>query len=342
MIKYLLIPFLLISASLTIASAQSAVEHMDYFSAKNEELSKNYMSYMSEVAHGERARKMEKRRMELINYLKETIREASKVKPYKNDVSLRNAYIECWNVLVSIFNEDYSKIVNMEEVAEQSYDEMEAYLLAQDKAGERLEEAQEKATVAYNAFAASNSITLTEGKTSKLSKKLKKVSAVNSYHKVLFLIHFKAQVQETHAIAAFNTGDINALEQRRESLLKYTNEGLEKLATLEPYEQDGSLINAMRKMLEFYKEEATTAFPIFSEFLMKKEEFEKIKKSYDAKGSGNTKDDVSSYNKVITDLNKLVVSYNTVSKNTNSKRNDLAKNWEITKKNFMDAHVPYK
>jgi hypothetical protein len=230
----------------------------------------------------------------------------------------------------------------MEEVAEQSYDDMEAYLMAQDKAHEKLEEAQEKASVAYNAFAMSNNITLTEGKSSKLSKKLKKISLVNAYYQVIFLIYFKAQVQETHAINAFNIGDVNALEQRRESLLKYANEGLLKLATVDTFEEDNSLVTGMKKILEFYKEESTHDFIVFSEYLMKKEEFQKLKKSYDAKGSANTKDDVNAYNKTIVDLNKLVVNYNSISKESNNKRHKLIENWENIKNNFMDTHVPHK
>jgi hypothetical protein len=44
---------------------------------------------MSEVAHGNRARKMEKRRNDLLNSINEAIREG-KLRPYKGDASLRD------------------------------------------------------------------------------------------------------------------------------------------------------------------------------------------------------------------------------------------------------------
>ena len=99
---------------------------------------------MSEVAHGNRARKMEKRRIELLNSVNEAIQAGAKLRPYKGDASLRDAFKDYWMVLNTIFKEDYHKIVDMEEVAEQSYDEMEAYLLIQEKAGQKLHEAYRK------------------------------------------------------------------------------------------------------------------------------------------------------------------------------------------------------
>ena len=127
-------------------NSNGPVEHMQFLSSQDEMLSKKYMSYMSEVAHGGRARKMEKRRQDLVNSIRETMRECAKVKPFQGDASLRDAYRDYYFVLFSIFNEDYDKIVNMEEVAERSYDAMEAYLLAQEKAEEKLEEARRKLT----------------------------------------------------------------------------------------------------------------------------------------------------------------------------------------------------
>jgi hypothetical protein len=157
------------------AQEGSPVDHMTQLSDKEELLRKKYLSYMSEVAHGERARKMEKRRAELVSSIQEVLRDAGKLRPYKGDASLRNAFIEYWNILLHIFKEDYHKIVDMEEVAEQSYDMMEAYLMAQEKAGEKLEQAYDKIPPAYETFAAKHNVTLTEGQQSKVSRKLEKV-----------------------------------------------------------------------------------------------------------------------------------------------------------------------
>src|SRR5688572_23034962 len=122
----------------------SPVQHMEFFTSRELELSKKYLDYMTQVAHGSRARKMEKRRQELIGQIRQSLVEANRLRPFKGDATLRDAYKVYWDILYKVFNEDYHKIVNMEEIAEQSYDHMEAYLLAQEKAGEVLSDAQDK------------------------------------------------------------------------------------------------------------------------------------------------------------------------------------------------------
>src|SRR5689334_2069159 len=162
----------LFQLSPAIAQPDSPVDHMSALSDREEMLSQKYMSYMSEVAHGGRARKMERRREELIKSIQESIREASKLKPYKGDASLRDAYKEYWNVLLSVFTQQYHKIVDMEEVAEQSYDKMEEYLLIQEKASETLDNAFDRVSAAYQAFADKHNVKLVEGQKTKLSRKL--------------------------------------------------------------------------------------------------------------------------------------------------------------------------
>ena len=298
---------------------------------------------MSEVAHGNRARKMEKRRMDLLNSVNEAINEGGKLRPYKGDVALRNAYKEYWVVMLSIFKEDYHKIVDMEEVAEQSYDAMEAYLLVQEKARQKLNDAYEKVPKAYEAFALKHHVQLTEGQTTKLSQRLDQAGKVNSYMNTVFLLFFKSSVQEGLILKAMEANDVNGVEQGKNSLAKFSVEGLARLDTLKPFKGDGSLLTACRKVLEFQKGEAESQVSFMTDFLMKKEEFEKLKKSFDTKPANKrAQADVDAYNKAINEYNKAVNSYNKTSNDLNTSRNKVVSQWETTQKRFMDLHVPYK
>ncbi|HYC87104.1 MAG TPA: hypothetical protein VEB86_17850, partial [Chryseosolibacter sp.] len=153
----------------------TAVEYMKYLTDREEELSRKYLSYMSEVAHGNRARKMEKRRQELIAEIRQSLGEASRLRPFKTDATLRDSFKNYWDILLKVFNEDYHKIVNMEEIAEQSYDNMEAYLLAQEKAGDVLDEACAKIAPVYSTFAANNNVRLIHNGDTKMEKNLRQV-----------------------------------------------------------------------------------------------------------------------------------------------------------------------
>jgi hypothetical protein len=340
----ILLSLVCFTVSTTTAQSQDGpVAHMSYLADREAELQKNYLNYMSEVAHGQRARKMEKKRQELIVSIQQAIRDGGKLRPYQGDVSLRTAYVEYWNILLNIFKEDYHKIVDMEEVAEQSYDAMEAMMLAQQKVDEKLGEAYDKIPPAYEAFAEKHHVTLTKGEDSKISKKLGKVGQVNGYVNKLFLIYFKSAVQENNLAAAMNAKDINAAEQSKNALALYAKEGLAKLDTTKAFNNDQSLINACRKALEFHKAEAETRAQPLIDFILKADEFTKIKKSFDAKpASKRTQADVDDFNKKVAELNKGAENFNKQSQQLFKDRVNGVEGWNNARKNFMDRHMPYK
>jgi hypothetical protein len=319
----------------------SPVEHMQFFSDREQELSKKYLSYMSEVAHGNRARKLEKRREEVIGEIRQSLGEATRLRPYKGDATLRDAYKKYWDILLKVFNEDYHKIVNMEEIAEQSYDHMEAYLLAQEKAREVLSEAQEEIQPVYRDFAARHNVRLLAGEESRLDKRLRQVGAVNAYYNQVFLIFFKSYKQEAYVMDALNRKDLNGIEQNRNTLIKFAEEGLMRIDTIKAFDGDGSLAVACRRVLEFHKQEAEKQLPGVNDFLLKNEEFEKIKKAFEAKpASKRTRQEVEVYNRSIDDINAALNQSNGLLTAMNSGRERVLDSWNASRKRFMESHVP--
>ena len=322
---------------------ESPVDHMNNLNQLEENLQKKYLSYMSEVAHGRNARKMEKRRGELLNSISQAIYEGGKLSLYKNDPELRNAFKQYWSVLLTIFKEDYHKIVDMEEIAERSYDAMEQYLLIQEKANEKLHEAHAKVGSAYETFAARHNVRLTEGQSTKLSERLTEAGKVNSYMNKIFLIFFKSNVQEELMVEAVKKNDVNSVEQSKNSLSRFSSEGLERLDTMKLYNEDGSLIMGCREVLKFQKDEAANKASYMIDFLLKKEEFEKMKKSFEMKPANRrTQDDVNAFNKTVDDYNRAVTVFNKTSVELDKIREKVLDNWEATRKKFMDTHIPYK
>jgi hypothetical protein len=325
----------------TIADG-SPVEHMHQLSDREELLSTKYMSYMSEVAHGSRARKMEKRRQELIASLRQAIQEGGRLSPYKGDVSLRDAYKKYWSVLLSIFTDDYGKIVDMEEIAERSYDAMEAIILIQEKADETVDAAHDEVATAYKAFADKHGVRLVEGEVSKLTNKLNKTGKVNRYLNQMYLIFFKSYVQEGLVLDGLGKRDLNAAEQSRNSMLKFAEEGLQKLDTMKTFDGDGSLKTACRQALEFHKKEVEK-FSTLSDYLIKLEEFEKTKKAFDAiPAAKRTQTDVDNFNKNVREVNEAVNQSNKMNQDLNSARSKVLDGWNTAKKRFMDQHIPHK
>ncbi len=137
--------------------------------------------------------------------------------------------------------------------------------------------------------------------------------------------------------------DVNGVEQSKNSLLKFANEGLARLDTLESFKGDGSLITACRKVLQFHKDEAEAKAPQMTDFLVKKGEFEKLRKAFEAKSdNARTQQDIDAFNKSIDTYNKAVNAFNKTSAELNGTREKIMNNWDVTRKRFMDQHVPYK
>lgn len=338
------ISLLIVLSSLTCRSqsnADSPAEHMDQLNQTEEALQKKYLGYMSVVAHGNSARRMEKRREDLIKSIQVSIQQVSRFRPYKGDASLRDTYLQYLRILLTVFKEDYHKIVDMEEIAEQSYDNMEAYLLAQERASERLGEAADKIGPAYREFAARHGVYLVDSdKESKLGKKLRIAGEVSEYYHRIYLIFFKSNHQEEYLIKGIEAHDVNAVEQSRNTLSKYAEEGIQKLDTMRAFHGDGSLTVNCRKLLEFYKQEAVSMSTV-TDFLLKRDEFEKIRKAMDAKPqSRRTQADIDSYNKAADEINNGIGKFNKSMQDLNKDRAKLIDNWNDTVKRFMDSHVP--
>jgi hypothetical protein len=317
----------------------NAGQYMDFISNANQSLTIKYLTYMSAVSHGKSARKVEKRRTEVINSINDTKFSIMGMPPWKGDRTLKDTTVAYLKILYTVFNEDYGKIVNMEEIAEQSYDAMEAYLLAQQKAYEKLHEASDRQHEMQKQFAAKNNITLIEN-TSELEEKSKTANKVLSHCNEVYLVFFKPYKQEGYFIDAMNKKDLVGMEQDINSLKKTAEDGMEKLKSIKGYNGDPTLIAACKNMLIFYKSEAMRSASL-SDFFLKQENFDKIKKQFESKqGSKRTQQDIDQYNNAVNDMNAASNTYNATNYQLNKERADALNEWNKTYSKYMDDYMP--
>src|ERR1700755_916011 len=131
---------LLVSVSLSAQNLDNPGEYMTALVKARGDMASKYMQYMSAAAHGRRASKIEKLRQEVLDNITNSRYKTTDLPIYKGDNSLRQSSIDYIQLCYTIFSEDYKKIVNMEELAEQSVDEMQAYMLLQEKVNDKLHE----------------------------------------------------------------------------------------------------------------------------------------------------------------------------------------------------------
>lgn len=335
-----ILPIAMFTLLACTAQAQQAVTYLGAISKEFTLISKDMMSYTSAASHARGAKKIEKRRLELINQIRQAEVNVRKMRPFNNDTGLRDSVVEYFNISRAVMQEDFARIVDMEEVAEQSYDAMEAYLLAKELAGQKMDKAFEKAGRQYEAFAKKNNITLTGGE-SEVSQKLAAASKVYSYYNKLYLLFFKSYKDETYLLEAIHNGTVSSKEQTKQALLASATEGLAAVGPIPGFKGDVTLKTACQKILSFYKDEAQTKAAMLIDFELKKENFEKVKEAFEAKNPiDRTQEDVNIYNAAVKDYNAAIGKVNAAMGDLDKTRTQLLNNWNKMADQFLDRHVP--
>ena len=328
----------------TVKTAKAQSDPGAYIGAINvaqTDMNKTYMAYISAAAHSNRKRKIEKLRLQSVDAIVICQNTINNLSPYQGDNSLRQSSINYVQLCYKIFNDDYAHIVNMDDIAERSYDEMQAYLLLQKATNDTLEMAIKRMKTAEVDFAKKYNVTLVDQKT-ELGDKMAETDKIDDYRDKVYLLFYKCNWEDGQLTDAMNQKNVTKVEQTRSSLDKYAIEGLKVLDTLKSFENDGSLANACQQALTFYKDEAENKIGQLTDFFLKEENFNKLKAAMDAKSeSERTQQDVDNYNKAVSDLNNGVNTFNQINNDLNNGRNNANQTWDATEKNFMDIHTPY-
>jgi hypothetical protein len=317
--------------------AENPGAYISQFYRVEQAVAQKYVSYMSAASHGKGIRMANNKRNDLLRTLNETIVKVKDFPPYQTDSTLKSASLDYMTIMYNVMGEDYGKIVNMEEISERSYDLMEAYMTAQEKASQKLQQAGETKEDAVKKFAEAHSVNLIEQKDG-LWQKMETIGRVTDYYNPVYLIFFKASKQESYLTEAIEKKNINGIEQSKNALLKYAEEGLAALDTMKGFQSDKTLIYSARKTLEFFKMEAGTKINLVTEYFIKNGEFERLKKTIGPKSS---KEEIIYYNKAVIDINKLSREFNLTIQSLNERRSEVYNAWNSSVDQFFDTHMPY-
>lgn len=333
---------LLFATTSTMAqNFNNGFEYMEFIGKEFKQISTDMWDYTSAAAHGKKARTVESKRKELVSQITKSIKKIEKLPGYNGNTSYRDSVLSYLNLNKLVLNDDYAKIVDMEEIAEQSYDAMEAYMLAKQKADEKQQHAGEMIDQEERKFAAANNINLIEGN-DKIGKKLEEAGKVYKYYNEIYLIFFKSYKQELYLIDAQNKADLNALEQSKNALAKSCQEGKAKLEKIGDYKGDVSVKKACLDMLNFYESEAAK-FSDITKYYITKEKFDKINASFEAKSqSQRSKADVDQFNAAVNELNEASNKYNAINQDLNQNRTKYLNKWNNDSDKLIDKFVPKK
>jgi hypothetical protein len=313
-------------------------EYMSFISKQQVDIAKKFLSYNSAISHGKRARKVENLRSKLLDEVQVAKENISGMPKYKDDGEYRDSAVSFMQLYYNILNHDFSKIVDLQEIAEQSYSGMEAWVLAKQEVNKKMKEANAELYGVEIKFATKYNVNLTNEKDD-IGEKMEVVEQVNNYYDPIDLIFFKSYIQEKYLMDAVNKKNVNGIEQNKNSLLQYSQEGLTQLAAIKPFKGDNSLVTNAKAMLQSYVKECNNNVGTLSDYFLKTEEFDKVKTAYE-QSSSHSKDDVNNYNKEVEDVNKASGNYNSTIQTLDATRNNLLDQWNNGVNTFFDNQMP--
>ncbi len=331
---------ILFIVSLTCAAQdfKTPMEYLNFIGKESKPITANTWKYTKAVAHSKSARKIDNTRKSLIKSIQAAAKKIGATNGYKGDVEYRDQLLSYYAISEKYINEEYDKIINMQEVAEQSYDFMEAYITTRDMVNQKINEEVDKLNANQKEFANKYNISIGDDD-SKMAKNMEISNEVFKNQSDMYLIFFKVYITDANLMKAVEKKDISTIQQNASALESFVTEGFEKLKEAKPYKNDPMLVNATKKVLEFYKKEALEFAPAVAEFMLLSQKAEDSKKAMDSKGKP-TKAETDAYNKTVNELNKAVDAYNKLNTKYFNDRNNAITAWNNASDGFVSKHVP--
>ena len=335
----LTIAFLFIISTTSAQNFKTATDYLEFVGKEQKAITKNMWRYTKAVAHSKSDRSIDGKRKNLLKSVDRAILKIKKANGFDGD-DYKNKILEHLTFNKNLLNQDYAKIIDMKAVAEQSYDAMEAYILAQELADKKMEESQRDYEKHLQEFATKHNINIVENETD-LGKKMKISNQVFEHYNDLFLTYFKVYINEVYLWDAIASNDVSAIQQNANALNTAAKEGLEILKTKSTYKNDNSILNATKKVFEFFIDESEHQIPVITEFLILNEDFEKIQAAIDQTPERKrTETQIDNYNKKVKEINEAADNYNKVNAKLHEQRQKMINSLNTTNSKFLSKHIP--
>jgi hypothetical protein len=318
--------------------SQEAVAYYHKLTASLTDFKKADYAYIQAVMRTRNARSVEKGRQGLLNVVQSNIDFYKSCSSFHNDSTLKSELIHYIDIVKIILEEDFGKILDMEDIAAQSYDKAEAHQLAVDQAIKKMHESFDVLKKAETDFFKKYQITVTEVK-DELTLKIEKANKACEYYVFIQRIFFKANKQNFYANTAVESKDIAGLEQHATTLVSFSEEGQKQLKKNEGYEGDKDLVTNVIQILEFYREAGQVTYPANIDFMLKTDSFEKASKKMNSiKESDRKQTDVDQYNNAVNIFNKAAKEINKINNEYFKEHKELLELWNKQVDKFFEKH----
>ncbi len=227
--------------------------------------------YISLSIHSDDYDQLEKKRKEVVEGIANAKTHVREMPPLEGDTKLRDEAVDVLNEYKTAFELDFKSILSLKRKSKDSYEAMEAYFTAQDRAEEKVNKATRQLRKAQRVYAEKNSMKVVDSKSDDvLEKKMNKIIEVNDYWRSIFLTYFKVSKQYDKMWDALSEQKANPLSHQCDLTVKLIDQVLPELKAKPDFHGDSEFRDQTVNMIEYYRQVAQIDFGKIIDVLNKK------------------------------------------------------------------------
>jgi hypothetical protein len=242
------------------------------------DLLKKNLRYISKAAHSENDRKIESRRLEVVEQNKVAVAKVKRMPAFKGNSELRAKALAAFQTMLDVYAADYKEVNALASTRTESFEAMQRYFDAQEVAEQKLAVVGDSVDAAQKRFAKQFGMNIeTSKETAKLAEYTRQVSAVNHYQHQVFLPYFRVQKASAKLTDALNSQDATAFEAARANLAIEAEKSAAELTTVPAFRgNDVAYRNAARDLANLYVVMCAKEFVQVAELMKQKDRLTKV------------------------------------------------------------------
>lgn len=237
---------------------------------------KNF-EYISYNVHSDEFELLETKRREVIDQIIQSKEKIRSMPSLDGDFRLRDEAVETLNEYQHAFELDYRDIIGLKRKSKDSFEAMEAYWKAEDKAEEKVNKATANLRKSQQVYANKNNMKVVDGKGDiELEQKMARITAVNNYWREIYLQFFKVSKEYDQLWELLSKEKAEPIDHQRMHVIKTADTVLPALRAKAGFNADLEFRDQTITLVEYYQQVAKADFAKIVEVLSKKPTQEEI------------------------------------------------------------------
>ncbi len=246
---------------------KNASEYNNFIILQQAKIVQKSMQYVSFSVHSEDASKVEKKRAEVIKQIDEALANVKKMPDFNGDKRLRDETVDVFMLSRNTYNVDFKDANSLFAKRNDSYENLQKYYQAQDKAEKKINDAMEDMKKAQMRFAERNKMQIMTSE--KKDSPFDVIGRINTYTRQIELAIFKPKKNNEIFMKAI--GEKKATENQRKNIVIEAETALTALKLMPDFNKDANYRDKAIEMVTFYRDFATKEGATMLEVSNKKE-----------------------------------------------------------------------